>query len=84
MDCALCVHDAIALDFDFLSLNWRCPKRAPGIRRGTLQKMPGKALKAHPPAKLPNTEATANLRQTYYKTCVDRGGKMDPLIENNQ
>lgn len=46
--------------------------------------MPGKALKAHPPAKLPNTEATANLRQTYYKTCVDRGGKMDPLIENNQ
>ena len=49
MDCALCVHDAIALDFDFLSLNWRCPKRAPGIRRGTLQKMPGKALKAHPP-----------------------------------
>ena len=42
------------------------------------------ALKAHPPAKLPNTEATANLRQTYYKTCVDRRGKMDPLIENNQ
>jgi hypothetical protein len=42
------------------------------------------ALKAHPPAKLPNTEATANLRQAYYKTCIDRGGKMDPLIENQQ
>ena len=40
-----------------------------------------KTLKAHP-NKLPNTEATANLRQEYYTTCMDRGGKMNPNNEN--
>jgi hypothetical protein len=40
-----------------------------------------KTLKAHP-NKLPNTEATANLRQEYYTTCIDRGGKMNPNNEN--
>jgi phage-related tail protein len=38
------------------------------------------ALKAHP-KKLPNTEATDNLRQDYYTTCINRGGKMNPFGE---
>jgi hypothetical protein len=40
-----------------------------------------RTLKAQPNT-LPNTQATANLRQEFYKTCMDRGGKMDPLDKN--
>lgn len=40
-----------------------------------------KALKAHP-ATLPDIPAVNNLRNSYYKLCAIRHGKMDPKLED--
>jgi hypothetical protein len=36
------------------------------------------ALTAHP-ASLPDIPSVTNLRRSYYRLCLARGGKMDPL-----
>jgi hypothetical protein len=43
----------------------------------------GMALKAHP-SSLPDIPSVTNLRNDYYKLCMDRRGQMDPELTHGQ